>query len=138
MRIERTSQQSAQGVRRKSASTQTEGGGFDQSLNQTAANDTSGVTGGGGIEQMDALLALQEVPDSVAQRSKARKQGQRMLDRMEQLHLELLEGRIAPETVERLAQEVVTAREATDDPDLNEILDEIELRAQVELAKLGR
>jgi hypothetical protein len=40
--------------------------------------------------------------------------------------------------VRRLADEVDQARGEIDDPGLNEILDEIELRVHVELAKLRR
>jgi hypothetical protein len=138
MRIDRTSGTGTPSVRRKSGSSEAASGGFGRSLQEASAEGSTGVTGGGGIGGMDALLALQEVPDSVAERSKAQQNGQRILDRLEQLRFELLEGRIAPETLERLSSEVEAARSRTDDPQLNEILDEIDLRAQVEMAKLGR
>jgi hypothetical protein len=138
MRIDRTSSQSTSGTRRKTGSGQSSGSGFDQSLQETSTPAQSGVATHSGIERMDALLALQEVPDAVAGRSKAKQNAQRVLDRLDQLRFELLDGRIAPETLERLAGEIDSVRERTDDPQLNEILDEIELRARVELAKLGR
>lgn len=139
MRIDRTSPQNAPNVRRKPGPSEAGGGGgFDQSLQQTGTDSASGVAGGSGIEQMDALLALQEVPDTVAERSKAQKNAQRVLDRLEQLRFEILDGRIAPETLDRLAGEVEAARDRTDDPNLNELLDQIALRAQVEMAKLDR
>ncbi len=37
-----------------------------------------------------------------------------------------------------IAQMMRTQRQTTDDPRLNEIIDEIELRAEVEIAKLTR
>lgn len=138
MRIDRTATQGMPSVRRKAGAGGTEGTGFDNSLKQTDEEGNAGVAAGGGVDPAGALLALQEVPDATAQRSKARQNGQRVLDRLEQLRFDLLDGRIPVETIERLSQEVENARSRTDDPDLNEILDEIDLRAQVELAKLGR
>ena len=138
MRIDRTASQGVSSVPRKPGSGGAEGTGFDNSLKQTEGEGQTGVAAGGGVDPAGALLALQEVPDAVAQRSKARQNAQRVLDRLEQLRFDLLEGRVPAETIERLAQEVENARSRTDDPELNGILDEIELRAQVELAKLGR
>lgn len=138
MRIDRTSAQSTSGVRRSKGAGGSSGDQFARSLQQAEGEGSAGVAGGGTVDPAGALLALQEVPDAVAQRSKARQQGQRVLDRLEQLRLDLLEGRVPAETIERLAQEVEDAQARTDDPQLNEILDEIQVRAQVELAKLGR
>jgi hypothetical protein len=50
----------------------------------------------------------------------------------------LLTGRISIGELERLSEMVSRETEATSDPRLREILSEIELRAAVELAKLGR
>jgi len=138
MRIDRTASHGMPGVRRKGGASGGEGTGFDNSLKQADGETSSGVAGGGGVDPGGALLALQEVPDAVAQRSKARQNAQRVLDHLEQLRFDLLEGRIPAETIERLAEEVENVRSRTDDPELNHILDEIQLRAQVELAKLGR
>ena len=50
----------------------------------------------------------------------------------------LLLGTIPMSKLEQLAQLIRAKREQIDDPKLLEILDEIELRAAVELAKLSR
>ncbi len=138
MRIDRTSAQSTPGVRRSKDAGGSAPGEFDRSLQQAEGESSTGVAGGGAVDAAGALLALQEVPDAVAQRSKARQQGQRVLDRLEQLRFDLLEGRVPAETIERLSQEVDNAQARTDDPQLNDVLDEIRVRAHVELAKLGR
>jgi len=59
-----------------------------------------------------------------------------MLDELEQIRLGLLLGQIPRARLEQLAQMVRARREQLDDPKLIAILDEIELRAAVELAKL--
>ena len=60
-----------------------------------------------------------------------------MLDELEQIRLGLLLGQIPRARLEQLAQMVRARREQLDDPKLIAILDEIELRAAVELAKLS-
>jgi hypothetical protein len=56
---------------------------------------------------------------------------------MGDVHLGLLDGAITEVQVDKLKRIVQTAREPVDDPGLAEVLDHIDLRAQVELAKLG-
>jgi len=53
-------------------------------------------------------------------------------------NLGLLMGTIPMAKLEQLAQLMRAKREQFDDPKLQEILDDIELRAAVELAKLSR
>lgn len=86
---------------------------------------------------VDALLALQEVPDALVGRARAKRRGEALLDQLEQLRLGLLAGRLPRDRLERLARLAAERREQLDDPRLIEILAEIELRAAVELAKLG-
>jgi len=50
----------------------------------------------------------------------------------------MLEGVASPATLDNLAKTVREERDATDDPRLEDVLNEIETRAAVELAKLGR
>ena len=50
----------------------------------------------------------------------------------------LLTGSLPRATLERLGARIEAKRHRVDDPGLIQILDEIELRAAVELAKLGR
>ena len=52
------------------------------------------------------------------------------------IRLALLDGALPVETLIRLRAELAAAREATDDPRLDGLLQEIEVRAEVELAKL--
>jgi hypothetical protein len=54
------------------------------------------------------------------------------------LKLGLLRGSISGERLAQLAQLARAGRALTDDPGLDEVLGEIELRAAVELAKLRR
>ncbi len=89
---------------------------------------------------VEQLLAIQETPATVSQegRKSARQYGQFLLERLEEIRMGLLVGSIPKDQLARLAQTVRQRRQRSDDPRLNEILDEIELRAEVEIAKLTR
>jgi hypothetical protein len=83
------------------------------------------------------LLALQEVADATQSRRRAVKRGNDLLDRLDEIRHGLLLGTISPDRLVVLARNLREQRANIDDPQLIAVLDEIELRAAVELAKLG-
>jgi hypothetical protein len=89
----------------------------------------------GPLTAIDSLIALQEVPDALAGRAKAAKRGRDMLDLLEDIRDGLLLGGISRTTLHRLVNLVNVKREEFLDPGLSALLDDIELRARVELAK---
>lgn len=82
------------------------------------------------------LLGFQEVDSADYDRRKAFKQGRLTLDALSQLRDALLMGSLPVSTIEKLEKLVQSERTVTTDPLLNGVLDEIELRAAVEMAKL--
>ncbi len=92
------------------------------------------------VTAADSLLSVQETPDagSGQKRKATRQYGQFLLDQLDSLRLGLLAGAIPKDRLAGLAQAIRQQRQRSDDPRLNEILDEIELRAEVEIAKLTR
>ncbi len=108
---------------------------------EAAAGGAHGTVGGAvGLGGVSTVLALQGTPDSTERRArrKAVERGDAMLDTLEELRLGLLLGTIPLSRLEQLGQLVRVRREQVNDPKLTAILDEIELRAAVELAKLSR
>jgi hypothetical protein len=101
---------------------------------QAAARKPVGVMHAPGL---DALLALQSVDMTAERRKKAVLRGKSMLDLLDKVKLGVLDGTLSPATLESLSA-AVAQREGTDDPALDGIMAEIELRAEVELAKLQR
>lgn len=92
------------------------------------------------VGTVESILAVQEVPDAPEERSRglARQYGDDLLDRLESLRRDILVGAIPKEKLANLAHALRAQRGQTDDPRLKEIIDEIELRAKVEIAKLTR
>jgi hypothetical protein len=115
-------------------------GGFAAALHEeSAASGQSAVGGSVGLSGVSTILALQGAPDSTERRARQRavQRADAMLDELEQIRLGLLLGQIPRARLEQLAQMVRARREQLDDPKLIAILDDIELRAAVELAKLS-
>ena len=112
------------------------GGDFAGELSATETQ-TAPVSTAGPLTAVDAVLALQEVPDATGRRGRALERGTTMIERLDDIRHGLLLGAIPREKLNALMQMVQGQRERADDPRLAAILDEIELRAAVELAKLG-
>jgi hypothetical protein len=85
---------------------------------------------------IDPLAAFGDGAQSNKRR--AVKRGHDLLTQLEGLRLALLDGRLPEAQIRDLKRMVDEARGSTDDANLNQLLDEVDLRAQVELAKLGR
>jgi hypothetical protein len=116
----------------------TAAGGFEPIMTP-AASGAAGVSGAGGVSavgSLDALIALQEVGGPLERRRRAAGRASLILDALDELKLELLAGGLTATVVEALARAVRDQRALTDDPRLEGVLDEIETRAAVELAKL--
>ncbi len=87
---------------------------------------------------IDALLALQAVEDPMVGRKKrAVKRGTALLDTLDSIKADLLLGQVSEGRLNQLMVLIGQARERSL-PGLDAALDDIELRARVELAKFGR
>ncbi|XBQ16444.1 MAG: flagellar assembly protein FliX [Oceanicaulis sp.] len=125
----------ASGARKTGASAPA--GGFapegpSRSAGASAAAPLSGASALGGV---DALLALQGAGDFREAKKQATERAFSLLDILDDLKLALLDGAIPRPTLVRLMDTLKARREATDDPRLEAMLDEVEIRAAVELAK---
>ena len=88
---------------------------------------------------MDAVLALQGEQEDPAERRrrKTAKRGTDILDALDGLKAALLGGRVAPADLRRVVTRLRDGFAPSGDPGLDRIMAEIELRAEVELAKLA-
>ena len=87
------------------------------------------------IAALSAVRAAQEIPDRPGGQRRALARGRRLLDALEQIRLGLLEGALPEASMRRLAGLLQAERPSIADATLAVVLDEIELRAAVELAK---
>lgn len=98
----------------------------------SAATAAAGVSGVAGV---NALMALQGVEDATERRRRAIRRGGGLLDRLDELKLALLQGEAGEGALDRLSRTLREERPVDADPALNSLLDQIDLRAAVELAK---
>ena len=87
---------------------------------------------------ISAVLALQDIADSTERGANEFTRGTNILEHLDRIRLGLLSGGIPRQTLQRLADELNATRSATADPRLRAIIDEIDLRARVKIAKYDR
>ena len=119
-------------VRRKTSSS-TAG-----SFTVSDSHETQGgiVAGPGPIAALDSILMLQGMDDSTDGRAKGQAHGEQLLNLLDAVRDGLLAGNIPRSTLNKLAVAVTRRHDIFADPQLQDVLDQIELRAHVELAKL--
>ena len=110
------------------------GGGF--SVGGAPEAHAQIVAGPGPIAALDSILMLQGMVDSTQGKSKGLAHGEQLLDLLDSVRDGLLAGGIPRATLNKPAHAVTRRHEAFADPKLQDVLDQIELRAHVELAKL--
>ena len=120
----------AAGARRSSSTT--------FSLDVGTASETRSAAPPRATSGIDALLAMQGVEDSVERRKRSVARGRTALDVLDDLKMGLLAGSFDSGTVARLRSAAADLKTSSGDPGLDQLLSEIELRVEVELAKAGQ
>ena len=111
-------------------------GGFsvtEEDASRAAAPSSSLRTVGG----IDALIALQGVEDPTERRRHAVKRGRLALEALDELKVGLLGGEVTPATLQKLKAVAAHLKNGSGDAALDGVLAEIELRVEVEIAKLA-
>lgn len=122
-------------VRRSGKAEGASGGTFAKQLVGETSSAAS-VHAAAPLAGIASVLALQEVDDATARASRGKMRAEEMLDKLEEIQHGLLAGTLPVQKLMDLTKVIQSRRVHVDDPQLAEILDHIDLRAQVELAKL--
>jgi len=114
------------------------GEAFSSALEGTGQSESAASTRPSGpVASVDALLALQTSPEGGSDaRAQGFARGHGLLDLLEEVRRGIVLGAVPKEKLRQLAELARSQREEFTDPHLGGLLDEIELRAEVELAKL--
>lgn len=115
--------------------------GFAGLFSASGAGESSSTSSASSIaapSALDGILALQEVSDEDVGQKRAVRQGLSTLDALEDLRLAILLGEVSPTQLERIQKRMELQRGVVMNPELQALMNEIEVRAAVELAKLGR
>ncbi|MAO90401.1 MAG: flagellar biosynthesis protein FlgI [Rhodospirillales bacterium] len=130
----------AKGVGFSSALRQADGGADD-----TVEISAGGLAGGSGVSSIDALLALQGVdsvdatePDAKRRNKAALDRGEDLLDQLDEIRIGLLSGGLSRQRLVQLQAALSQRASGALDPKVKSLVDDIELRVAVELAKHGQ
>ena len=125
----------------KSAGAKPSGATFSPDMGPVSGPVGGEVAGISSLTSISSLLAVQgvETPDdALAGKRRAVENASETLDILDEIKLGLLVGEVPGHKLEGLLERVQQEREGLDDPELEDLLDHIDLRARVELAKYGR
>ncbi len=116
------------------------GESFSAYLKEASKSESAPVSAGGSLSSTDILLAAQMVDadDEKELRRRAVNRGKTLLEKLEEIRDGLLLGTISKDRLMEISRYVRERRINSDDPRLEEIIAEIELRVEVELAKLTK
>jgi hypothetical protein len=104
---------------------------------QEATHSPAPTTAPRALAGIDALIALQGIEDPTERRRRTVRRGRTALDALDELKLGLLAGTLDPATLSRLRSAAAGLKDISGDPLLDSVMAEIELRVEVELAKMG-
>lgn len=138
MRIAKTD--SVQGPRKKRALSRSGSAhGFASHLDSaTETSDAAPSTALSSLSPLGSLLALQDDNFTDPGPKTEYERGQITLDRLDDLRLQLLEGKPDRKLLHDIADMAENRRDEQVSPELRRVLNEIETRAAVEIAKLER
>lgn len=139
MKIEgpsKTQNASKSGKAKKSGKTDATFGNMVADASQGASSTAATQS----IAKVDALLAVQGA-ESATERSakrRMRERGEKVLRQLDHLRLAILTGNLTLGQVLDVADVVASHRENITDAGMTAVLDEIDLRAQIEIAKMRK
>ena len=111
-------------------------GGFSVSEEPASHNATAPSTLRT-VAGIDSLIALQGIEDPTERRRHAIKRGRGALDALDELKIGLLGGNLSQATLNKLTAAAAHLSAGSGDSELDGVLGEIELRVEVEIAKMA-
>lgn len=135
MKIEGPSKSQGAGSSKKTGKA---GDGSFEDFIASAPKGTGSAAPTHSIARVDALLSVQgaESPTERAAKKRMVQRGDDILKELDKLRHALLTGGLTIGQVIDIADVIATQRERITDPRLTAILDEVDLRAQIEMAKI--
>jgi hypothetical protein len=135
LRIENTIRTGTVGSR--GATGRSGGSGAEFHVNEGAtASGVGSASRATPTQDIGSLLALQSVEDPLLKKRKLVRRGNQLLDTLEAIKTDLLGGQVGEGRLNQLMALISQARDSGG-PGIDALLDDIELRARVELAKRG-
>ncbi len=110
--------------------------GFSLPVTAPSIATAQAISPANSISNIGALLAAQAVPDDAEKRRRATVRANNLLDQLDEVRIATLSGTVSKLHLANLSRTLKEQNEQIIDEKLQAILEEVELRAEVELAKL--
>ena len=123
-------------IKRTKAKSSADKAAFGKALSTEETQASGSMSGTAPITSVNSLLSLQELPTATDGKSKGVQRAEGLLEHLEAIRHGLLLGQISKKRLTDIVKALESQREKNLDPGLVQIINDIELRAKVELAKL--
>lgn len=110
-------------------------GSFNVHVN-TPTEEVQNVTAPQALEAMSQLMQVQEIGERATFRKQCIEHGDQLLDDLNRLQLDILTGDLNENSLKSIVDQIKRTPRRNDDLHLQEILDQIQQRAEIELAKI--
>jgi hypothetical protein len=110
--------------------------GFSLPVDAPSVQTARTISAANSIGNVGALLAAQAIPDEAEKRRRATRRANSLLDQLDDVRVATLTGNVSKAHLANLSRTLREQNERIEDDELRQILQEVELRAEVELAKL--
>ena len=129
---------SSESVKAKSAKNVSSSENFADYLRNSAISDEAKVSTASSVATAGAIFAAQMIDDEEERQIKKKliKKANTLLDNLEEIRQEIIFGAVSKDKLIEISRMVKQKDVETNDEGLKDILAEIELRVEVELAKL--
>lgn len=113
-------------------------GGFESHIGQTRGPAGAAASALDPVANLESVLLLNDIAEREEPDTAARRDASAILAGLDEIRHGLLQGRLSRRVLIDLERAVRRDRAGISDPALRDLIDEIALRARVELAKLAR
>ena len=141
MKVSKTGTAKGPDATKKAKKPSSPDGAFADTLRGVSGNEpTEHAQATGGVGPVNSILAVQPTADATDHRSRGLMldYGNDLLDRLDQIRLAVLSGSISKDRLQELARKLRERKNSSDDQKLNDLIAEVELRVEVEIAKFTR
>ncbi|MEZ5757039.1 MAG: flagellar assembly protein FliX [Emcibacteraceae bacterium] len=136
MKVKGTDRVTTSRIKRAKSASSADKAAFGKALNTEETQASSAMSGTAPITSVNSLLSLQEMPTATDGKTKAIQRAEGLIEHLEAIRHGLLLGQISKKRLTDIVKALAIQREKNLDPHLVQIINDIELRAKVELAKL--
>ena len=136
MKIKGTDRVTASGIKRTKGKKSADKAAFGKALSADEVQTSGAMSGTAPLTSVNSLLSLQEMPSATEGKSRTIQRAEGLIEHLEAIRHGLLLGQISKKRLNDIIKALAVQREKNLDSGLVEIINDIELRAKVELAKL--